>query len=707
MKKVLFFSSFALGITTVLAQLAVIFEGFSKFGQNELVIGLILGFWLFWVSLGSLFLVLIFKNRDAVKSLIFLHILVPFLFLVEVVLIRLGLNLSSDFLINIFYIFLITAPLGLTLGLQFYFITKSLGLIGSNRPNDFFRIFKWLKKVFFGKEGINLTYIVSRGYFFEIFGLVIGGLLYFLIFRNYSVLFIFYFSILINLAVIIFLVGSKKSRIVISILIVSVIFIWFIPDFTNNFERFTNTNNIDIKDFEVSKEIVHLPLLFHKQPKEVFIFSNNPLVVDEILEYPVENIYYANNYGIKVKSNYKVNLITKDTINYLEKSNQSFDAIIIYLDHSSTLLANRFYTESFFNLAKSRLKPDGLFAISYFDVDSILISRSIYRNLQENFKSVLVLPIQRDFLFISSLVDLNYNPWPLFERFNKQKIENKIITKSYIDDLLTGEETTKLIKQLKQEGEYLNNNKFKPEFFWNYNLSLIFKSHPKITNFLRYISRLFSFSRLIIFGVLLFFVVFYSLDVLIKKKERILANLTIFPEFCLLSFEIIFIFLFQIIYGQLYYQLSLILVAVFAGIGFGVMLGNFWVLRKKAKYAYLIRIYFFISLFFVLLALTLAHFPEILAIKIVFFFLIFLAGFLVGIEFPITTQFYLQYKLEPIKKTTTVYAADLFGSAFGVFFTTILFLPLFGFAKTLVILAIISFFGCLAMFFLRQNFEED
>ena len=309
-------------------------------------------------------------------------------------------------------------------------------------------------------------------------------------------------------------------------------------------------------------------------------------------------------------------------------------------------------------------------------------------------------------MYLASNSEIKYDPWPLISRFKQYRLKNQLVTKDYIYDRLTSDKVKQTLLAFKENQTALINTDKKPVVFWYQNLSWLYSTHPGSSGVINFFGRI-NLTKLIIGSILIFFALYYILDVLVQKKERILATLTIIPKFSLMAAEIIFIFLFQTIYGYLYYQLSLIFTAVLLGMAAGAWLSNFLVSRNKAKYAYLFRLYCILSLYFVGLALTISFLPEALTIPAFFYWLVFFIGFLTGMEFPLVNKFYLRLKLEPAKKTGTIYGVDMIGSSLGAILTSILFLPILGFTKTIIFLALLNFLAFMALFFLRQNFEES
>ena len=751
MKKTIYFSFFVLGLTSIISQLVIIREAIINFYGNELFIGLAIGFWLIWVSIGSLSLPQLFSKPNSLKVLVFCHFITPFVLFGEIILFRLNRLLlansgqTPDFILSLGYLFLIIAPLCLILGLQFVMAAKTVITNVQKESSRLKRIVEWIREKFFVQQKIKITYLVSQGYFYEALGLVIGGLLFSFIFVRLDSINLFFVLAIIN----------------IGILLMLIIFTWLTPDVssffinkTNNW-RFANqklvksvntrfgqiaiTQTGDQYNFYESglfigstqenffkEELIHFPLLYHSSPKQILLIGGGfNGVINEILKYPVEKIYYLeldpqlitlvqpylSPELLVAQKDPRVNIVFDDAIHFLKTSDQSFDIVIVNLPNPSTVLINRFYTINFFERIKEKLNQDGILEIylsssaNYFSPGLEDLATSVFRRLDQTFDNLVVLP-EDNILYLASQAKINYNPWQLLKRYNQYGLNNQLVTKDYIYYRLTNERVAQALDNFKADSTPEINADIQPVGYWHQNLFWFSSHYPKITKSLGILSKI-TLGRLVIFSLIMFFIIFYSLDVLVKKKERILATLTTIPEFSMLSVEIIFLFLFQIIYGYLYYQLSLIITVLLTGIGVSTWLANFLVLRGKVKYSYLIRLYFYISLYFIFLVLIILFLPQALELPAVFYWLVFMAGFLGGMEFPMVNKFYLQLKLEPDKKTGTIYSADSLGSSLGAIIATIFLLPILGIWQTVVFLALVNILAFLGLFFLRQNFEEN
>lgn len=81
---------------------------------------------------------------------------------------------------------------------------------------------------------------------------------------------------------------------------------------------------------------------------------------------------------------------------------------------------------------------------------------------------------------------------------------------------------------------------------------------------------------------------------------------------------------------------------------------------------------------------------SLITINTIFWFFVISAGFLDGAYFPILNKIFLERTKKKYKKVSTIYAADVLGSAFGAFLPSVFLIPILGIYQTLLILGLIN-----------------
>ncbi len=762
MKRLIFVSLFLLGITSIISQLALVREIIITFYGNELFYGLFLGFWLFWAAVGAITLNRILNWLPPLKILIFSHFLISFIFLFEIIFVRAykiffpNIGEGVDIILRLFYVFFAISPLCIMFGLHFAVAGRFFLAYSSDEPNILKRFFKWLKKKFTFRKKEDPSDIINNGYLFEILGLAFGALIYSFIVIYFGFFEVFLFLLALNFLILYFTTRFGKIRVLLIVIFAAIFMIYLATGFLNGYIRQTELwrfpgqnlvksanssyGNISItqtgnyynfygngflvgsnKDDFSAEEAIHLPMLYHKNPKNVLLIGNGfGGAFAEILKYNVDNFDYQEIDDSLIKTvmpylevygeyDKKINFIFYDIFLHLKTNKDFYDVIIVNIANQSNLQSNRLYSVDFFNLVQKNLKEGGIMALNYSpligNLPSESFTSSIYKGLNNAFFYVNVLPT-KNYLYLASDSRLDVGTEILQSRLKKYNFKNNLITTDYLKQRLNSEELKKTLEILKKDNFTAINSNTNPVAYWQNNLSWFLHYYPSLSKPINFISNI-SLSTLFLICFILFFGLYYISDVLVERRERILAVINFIPQLSFFSAVIIFILLFQINYGIIYHRLSFIFAMIFLGMSVGAWLVKILNSRNKIKFSYIFRLYFIFGLYFVFLALILDSYPNSLSQPVFFYCLVFITGLFAGFEFPLINKYYLRDKLEPIKKTGIIYSSDLIGSAFGAIFTSIFLLPVLGFNKSLIFIGFLNFLAFAVLFFLRQNFEDS
>ncbi|CAN2040034.1 spermidine synthase [Candidatus Magnetomoraceae bacterium gMMP-15] len=415
----------------------------------------------------------------------------------------------------------------------------------------------------------------------------------------------------------------------------------------------------------IAEEIIHYPLSQLDKPKNILLISAEGGVMNELEKYKPESIDYIELDPELSEAQFKFNLIKKipllNVINidgrlFLSQTKKQYDIIILNLPEPDTFQVNRFYTDSFFKLAKDRLRPGGLLSFCMNGFDSYIseINRqklsSIYNTVSLHFKHVLILPGQRNFFLCKDESIKTDIPFLL----SKKNIQTQ-----YISGFYKGNITQDRI-------DYVNN--------------LINASAPENTDFSPYLIRVmfsewfakFAASPIWFIVILMCFLIIYIMR--ISCEEFVLFS----TGFTVMGSEILVIFAFQAFFGYIYFQIGIIITLFLLGLFPGAVMGEKWRSKGRSVLAVAdISIIILMSIFIIALIIIKDDLPDI-------FFLIF--GFLIsvacGFQFPVA----LHLRDSSKSNATSVFASDLIGAAVGTLFVSVLFIPFFGIVWTALLL---------------------
>ena len=741
MKKIFLLSFLVLGLSSLIAQVTILRELMVSFYGNEFFIGWLLAVWVCWVALGS-FLIgkANFKNESAPKSFYILtFVLTPFLLILGVILIRHLNNFNAiagqiaNLLPALLGSLILPAPLCLNLGAQFSLATKT-----------------------FRSNQNSIT--VSQIYLWESLGFVVGGVMFSFWLVNLNIFFSAALLGLINaLIAFLFLYFFFPQKLALKILSLVLFFVFFGSFFlaqkidektlawrfwpqkllASINSRFAHLAVTEIKsqynfyenglllgnDLEIpnNEYLAHLSLLFHPQPKNVLLVGGgfNGLM-NELLKHPVEKITYLELDEEFIKLIYRfapeeiktglkdsrVKIINADALSFFKNHPEKFDVILINLPSPATALINRFYTQEFFELASQRLNPEALlvtqlpFSPEYQNDELIRLNHSLYQTLKTVFSHLLILPEDNN-IFIASQKDIAANPKILAERFKTRQIKTHFLTKSFIYYRLTNERIALTLNSFSQQKETQINKNFQPiAYFYNLNYWLTY-FHPRIGSLVSKISQ-FNFWWFLA-AVFLIALIFSSPKQ--KRSERTLVfNMAVFG-FLIMAGEIIFLFLFQSVFGYLYEHLALLLAILMAGLAVGTWRGSQIIQTRNINIFSVFRIQMALIVFLPLCFwLGLPNLPDNQTIALLIFYsFIFTFSFLAGFGFPYLNHLYLKNKKDPKINLSLLYSADLVGAASGALLPALIFLPLFGLNQTVFLIGVIIVSGSLLLFLAKNS----
>jgi spermidine synthase len=124
--------------------------------------------------------------------------------------------------------------------------------------------------------------------------------------------------------------------------------------------------------------MAHVPLLAHPAPKRVFFMGASPDTIREALKHGLDRVVWAEldpklialkkkhtPSGLKsVYTDPRVKIAARDPRRYLAKTAEKYDVIVINAGAPETVSLNRYFTEEAFGIARARLNPGGVIALT-------------------------------------------------------------------------------------------------------------------------------------------------------------------------------------------------------------------------------------------------------------------------------------------------------------------------------------------------------
>lgn len=728
MEPMLILSILVVGLSGLVAQGLLLRELLVSFFGNELTIGIILAN---WVAAEALGVFLAGKLIDRVENKINIFIALEVIFSL---LLPLSIYLSRTYKI------IAGIPIGEAIGLSAIFFWSFLIIL----PVSFCHgaLFSVGCKIssLYSKESAAS---IGRVYTWETIGTILGGIILTYIFIPFLNSFQITFTVsLANLFICFFLIRRGRLKvmvfvgIVLSVCLVSAGALDYLQkdslekqfktgmllDYRNSVygnialtrqkEQYTFFyNGIPVitspfPDIQFVQDFGHLPLLFHEKPEEILVISSGAGgLINEALKHPLKNIDYAEldpliisllkKYPTELTeaelTDKRVNVKNVDGRYFLKSNPKKYDLILIGLSSQADLTTNRFFTQEFFALAKDRLRPEGIFAfwlpgsLTYLSRQLKDLNACVLNGLKDTFAYVRAIPGDYNiFLGSSSKAITEATPALISQRIAERKIKGHAFTPRYLeyrlkvywqdwfDESLSGATE-------KANRDFLPFAVFQTLVLWNKKFS---QSMPQILQ---------AFGSMDLRGVFLavFLLTFVLTFLMPSRSKKIAVTYAIATTgfFGMLS-NLVLIFAYQVFYGYLYHRIGILISVFMAGIAAGSILMSSRYRELRDPLGTFMRLEAFTASFPFVMAIVIFGLPAFQHFAwLIFMVLFFLAGLLIGLEFPLAGRIYLQEKLCVGEASGALYAADLLGGWLAGVLGGIILLPVLGLFNTCLVIA--------------------
>ena len=749
MRKRICIAILAMGFGGLVAEILILRELLIVFSGNELSIGIILANWLILEAFGSYFVGgLAEKSKKKLETYTIITTLFSFSLFIAIFLTRIlkriiGISIGESIgLLPMFYsTFLILLPVSMLHGALFTFSCRIYSDISSQDATSIGRVYVY-ETVGTIIGGIVCTYLLipylnsfEAALWIALFNFIIcfflltpswkaGGfqktililLSVFILFSAYSV-FTGQVDKLQDYSIkaqwknqnVVHYQNSKYGNI--CVIENEGQFIYFMDGVANLITP--------IPDIPFVEEFVHLPLLSHPEPKKLLILSGGAGgVINEALKHSsIETIEYAEldplvldllrKFPTKL-TEYELDderVTTKhiDGRLLLKTTRTTYDLILVGILEPSDLQANRFFTKEFFSLVKQRLNKGGILvlglpgSLTYMNEELKNLNSCIFNTLKTAFSYIRVIPGDGKNLFLSSDSQeiSSIDMMQVMERLARRNIQADAILPWHIEKKLHAG-WRDWFSRFIEAGSRKINSDFKP-------LGLFYSISHWNALFAPSLSWLFRQIEKINLGtIILIFVIFLLFYFFLRSK-----NIGFFRggiPFCIITtgfagmiFDLVLIFTFQSIYGYVFSWISLLVAFFMAGAACGAMLitavlariRNFFRLFLKIEFA-LICFSIVLPVIFLVVYAYLSSPGAFHLFRILFLIISFFCGVLIGSQFPLANEIYLETRKSLSKTAGLLYASDLLGGWFGGIIGAVVLLPVLGLTGTCVTVALLK-----------------
>jgi spermidine synthase len=499
-------------------------------------------------------------------------------------------------------------------------------------------------------------------------------------------------------------------------------------------------------DLATAEESVHFALLEHPAPRSLLLIgggAGGSLL--QALQHPsLERVDYveldptvlelAQQYfpeqWVAAHADPRVHVHHADGRLFLKTTGQVFDVIIVNLPAPQTAQLNRFYTSDFFREAAEKLADGGVFSFQlhaaeeYLSPDLSAFLRCVVKSLQEAFPVVRTIPGDTVHFFAAKREGvLAADSIELLSRLRSRHLQTSYVREYYIPFRMMPDRVSDLEQKIQPRPDTPVNRDLTPIAYYfdvalwstqfNREYQYVFESISQMR-----LGRLVALAAVLLIGI----------AAIIRCLPRPAARVRGSAGLCIalagltmISLEVLLLLGFQAIYGYVYHELA-ILIALFMT---GMALGSWWRLRSVARSAHaltpragLMRLAglqvlaamspVLLYLFFSSLAGIRSSGILVFVSQIVFPAMALLAGVLGGYEFALATEVFFASSQVPQASMGMLYGIDLLGACLGTLVLSAFLLPLFGFLKAAMFIAVVNLVPTLlAVWVSRSKLERQ
>ncbi|MBN2301571.1 MAG: hypothetical protein JXN60_03545 [Lentisphaerae bacterium] len=481
------------------------------------------------------------------------------------------------------------------------------------------------------------------------------------------------------------------------------------------------------------EDSVHFIMAQNPFASSVLLIGGNPVGdVPELLKYPISRLTYVDlDPGIReivrrtvphlygnVAADPRIEWLSDDAPHFVKRCKRKFDIVLIRAPAPSTALANRFYTKEFYEDVSRLLTIRGfmyteLHSSERLQSEALDLAASVYVTLKEVFGVVLVTAESQNRFFASrdATSGLTFNRKILRDRSLAANPDTVFFNPEYFlyRDEISADKVKHLEERLANVGASANTMAAPIAHY--YNLLLTARvTGSKALNILSVLKRVGYQYVLWLCGVMGMACLFMGVllgrfvrDVAVGRfwSRMMTGILMATTGFCGMALEVLFIFVFQGMYGYVYTKMGAIFAVFMLGLIAGAWLGRIIVGKNRS-----VRLTAILFAQAVMCALVItaprimkleSFMPDIALtfIEPVIYTIIALLGCGVGMVFPLANRIYTDSGGSVNAAAAITDASDHIGAAIGGLLTGVVVVPVYGVSGASIIIGSVLLVGVL------------
>jgi len=479
----------------------------------------------------------------------------------------------------------------------------------------------------------------------------------------------------------------------------------------------------NVPDPAAAEEAVHFALLQHPHPTSLLLIGGGLNgSVSQALKHPsLERVDYveldpavfdlARRYFPEewrhIQLDHRVRVHHLDGRLFVKSTPQSFDVVIVNLPDPQTAQLNRFYTAEFFREVAKKLTSGGVLAIQlraaedYISPELSEFLRCINQTLGEVFSEIRVIPGDPIHIFGSRRPGVLANDaGELVSRLRARNLQTSYVREYYFPFRMMPDRMQELETQIRPQPGTTRNRDFVPLAYYFDATLWSAQFDCEYSRWFRWLGRV---RFAVVAGVLGILVLAISLATWFGSgdHQRGAAGFSVGAMgMTLMALQVLLLLGFQAIFGYVYSALAILVGAFMVGLA----LGSWWSLRRpeprsgssrETDLRRLASLQFLAALAPLLLFGAFEACTRIgsgvgvfLSARILFPALALLCGILGGYQFPVASRAFFAGK--ETRGPGTLYALDLIGACLGAVLLGTYLVPVFGFLKTALLIAVVD-----------------
>ncbi|MGO9239898.1 MAG: fused MFS/spermidine synthase [Bryobacteraceae bacterium] len=448
--------------------------------------------------------------------------------------------------------------------------------------------------------------------------------------------------------------------------------------------------SFNVPDAAAAEEAVHYALLEHPAPRNLLLiggglngslmqaFQHPTLQSADYVELDPAILELARKHFPEqwrlIAADARIHIHPIDGRLFVKKSGTMYDVIIVNLADPQTAQLNRFYTEEFFREAAGRLNAGGVLSFQltaaedYISPELAAFLRCIQATLGEVFPAVVAMPGPSVHFFAAQTQGaLTLDPQQLIARLQARHLRTQYVREYFLPFRLSADRRADLEAQLQARPGTPINHDFAP-------IAYFFDVALWGSRFRSIYLRLFQAAAGTSFRWLA--IVTFLLSAVLAAagylRRAVAGTCVASMGFTMIGLEILLLLGFQAVYGYVYQQLALVTASFMAGMALGS-----WLALRARRGPGLAALQCLAAVAPILICLGMPLTPPIL-----FTLLAVLCGALGGYQFPVASR------ISAAGAPGMLYALDLAGACIGAILFSAWLIPVFGFERTALLMAL-------------------